>query len=197
MNIGSRPSKRKPSGGISTLRAIPWIFAWTQTRFHLPVWLGAGEAIMQVRALCTPQRSVGQKQPPPCVRCITLGHRVHARASAGTSLRSVGINPVWLLSHGCRPRRDATPASRAPHSQHRRTSTCACLPPWPACLPLTSNEAPGGSRCGARAHTGPTSLRWRADPGGWQGGNAGRYVRQVAVLQGDDGHDGHGARKGR
>ncbi|CAA3026602.1 phosphoenolpyruvate carboxylase-like [Olea europaea subsp. europaea] len=45
MNIGSRPSKRKVSGGIESLRAIPWIFAWTQTRFHLPVWLGFGAAI--------------------------------------------------------------------------------------------------------------------------------------------------------
>ena len=44
LNIGSRPAKRKTNGGIETLRAIPWIFAWTQTRLHLPVWLGIGEA---------------------------------------------------------------------------------------------------------------------------------------------------------
>ncbi|KAG0456696.1 hypothetical protein HPP92_024484 [Vanilla planifolia] len=50
MNIGSRPSKRKPSGGIESLRAIPWIFAWTQTRFHLPVWLGFGAAFKHVIA---------------------------------------------------------------------------------------------------------------------------------------------------
>lgn len=48
MNIGSRPSKRKPNGGIESLRAIPWIFAWTQTRFHLPVWLGLGSALKEV-----------------------------------------------------------------------------------------------------------------------------------------------------
>jgi phosphoenolpyruvate carboxylase len=48
MNIGSRPSKRRPSGGIESLRAIPWIFAWTQTRFHLPVWLGFGAAFKHI-----------------------------------------------------------------------------------------------------------------------------------------------------
>ncbi|KAG1677399.1 hypothetical protein FOA52_010779 [Chlamydomonas sp. UWO 241] len=50
LNIGSRPAKRKASGGVETLRAIPWIFAWTQTRLHLPVWLGIGEALEQAFA---------------------------------------------------------------------------------------------------------------------------------------------------
>eukprot|EP00554_Chaetoceros_debilis_P000683 CAMPEP_0194087022 /NCGR_PEP_ID=MMETSP0149-20130528/23531_1 /TAXON_ID=122233 /ORGANISM="Chaetoceros debilis, Strain MM31A-1" /LENGTH=1004 /DNA_ID=CAMNT_0038770269 /DNA_START=33 /DNA_END=3047 /DNA_ORIENTATION=- len=48
LNIGSRPAKRKASGGVESLRAIPWIFAWTQTRLNLPTWLGVGEAISEV-----------------------------------------------------------------------------------------------------------------------------------------------------
>jgi phosphoenolpyruvate carboxylase len=44
LNIGSRPAKRAAASSIDSLRAIPWIFAWTQTRFHLPVWLGIGDA---------------------------------------------------------------------------------------------------------------------------------------------------------
>ena len=40
LNIGSRPSKRNPKGGVESLRAIPWTFAWAQTRMHLSAWLG-------------------------------------------------------------------------------------------------------------------------------------------------------------
>ncbi|WP_371372989.1 phosphoenolpyruvate carboxylase [Thalassotalea aquiviva] len=43
--LGSRPAKRKPSGGIESLRAIPWIFAWAQNRLVVPSWLGAGAAL--------------------------------------------------------------------------------------------------------------------------------------------------------
>ncbi|XKE46831.1 phosphoenolpyruvate carboxylase [Halomonas organivorans] len=45
--LGSRPAKRRQEGGVETLRAIPWIFAWTQTRLMLPAWLGSGEAFAQ------------------------------------------------------------------------------------------------------------------------------------------------------
>ena len=43
--LGSRPARRKSGGGIETLRAIPWIFAWTQMRLMLPAWLGSDEAL--------------------------------------------------------------------------------------------------------------------------------------------------------
>ena len=45
VNIGSRPARRTPAGGIDTLRAIPWQFAWTQTRLILGAWLGVEEAL--------------------------------------------------------------------------------------------------------------------------------------------------------
>ncbi len=43
--LGSRPARRRTGGGIETLRAIPWIFAWSQNRLVLPAWLGAGSAL--------------------------------------------------------------------------------------------------------------------------------------------------------
>ncbi len=43
--LGSRPAKRNPTGGVESLRAIPWIFAWSQNRLMLPAWLGAGTAL--------------------------------------------------------------------------------------------------------------------------------------------------------
>ncbi|WP_127531601.1 phosphoenolpyruvate carboxylase [Paenibacillus kobensis] len=47
LNIGSRPSKRKNSDRFEDLRAIPWVFAWTQSRYLLPAWYAAGFALEQ------------------------------------------------------------------------------------------------------------------------------------------------------
>lgn len=47
--LGSRPSRRKPSTDINSLRAIPWVFAWSQVRLMIPAWLGSDAALGYLR----------------------------------------------------------------------------------------------------------------------------------------------------
>jgi phosphoenolpyruvate carboxylase len=50
IKIGSRPARRASGGGVESLRAIPWQFAWTQTRLLLASWLGTEKALEMAMA---------------------------------------------------------------------------------------------------------------------------------------------------
>src|SRR5699024_12004535 len=52
--LGSRPARRTQVDDLSSLRAIPWVFAWTQVRLILSAWLGTGAALEE--ALANPER---------------------------------------------------------------------------------------------------------------------------------------------
>jgi phosphoenolpyruvate carboxylase len=47
--IGSRPAKRTGTNSLSDLRAIPWVFSWSQCRFHMTSWYGIGTALGQLK----------------------------------------------------------------------------------------------------------------------------------------------------
>lgn len=64
--IGSRPSRRKPDGGLSDLRAIPWVFSWTQARCLVPAWYGIGAALCEAiedESQCMELRAMYQEWP--------------------------------------------------------------------------------------------------------------------------------------
>lgn len=54
--LGSRPARRKATDDVESLRAIPWVFAWTQIRLMLPAWLGTDAALRG--ALAAEQREL-------------------------------------------------------------------------------------------------------------------------------------------
>ncbi len=47
LQISSRPARRSGKKDLSSLRAIPWVFSWTQSRFLLPAWYGVGTALQE------------------------------------------------------------------------------------------------------------------------------------------------------
>lgn len=84
--LGSRPARRKGSGGIESLRAIPWIFAWSQNRLMLPAWLGAGAALHKAldNGGAESLREMSEHWPFFATR-LSMLEMVFAKADAGLS----------------------------------------------------------------------------------------------------------------
>lgn len=110
--LGSRPAKRR-AGGIESLRAIPWIFGWTQTRLMLPAWLGWETALTNALARGQGELLAQMREQWPFFRTrIDMLEMVLAKADAQIAeayderlvqphLRPLGAHLRDLLSQSC------------------------------------------------------------------------------------------------
>jgi phosphoenolpyruvate carboxylase len=71
-SIGSRPSRRTGQQSLADLRAIPWVFSWTQSRFYLPGWFGLGTALATLRKESNPdfERLRDAQKRSPFIRFV-------------------------------------------------------------------------------------------------------------------------------
>ncbi|QXH45846.1 phosphoenolpyruvate carboxylase [Pseudomonas xanthosomatis] len=111
--LGSRPAKRR-AGGIESLRAIPWIFGWTQTRLMLPAWLGWETALNNALARGQGELLAQMREQWPFFRTrIDMLEMVLAKADAQIAeaydqrlvqppLLPLGAQLRDLLSQSCR-----------------------------------------------------------------------------------------------
>ncbi len=110
--LGSRPAKRR-AGGIESLRAIPWIFGWTQTRLMLPAWLGWETALRNALANGQGERLAQMRERWPFFRTrIDMLEMVLAKSDADIAqayderlvqpeLLELGAHLRDLLSQSC------------------------------------------------------------------------------------------------
>ena len=71
-SIGSRPSRRTGQRSLADLRAIPWVFSWTQSRYYLPGWFGIGTALKRLQGMNAPgfAQVVELRQSSPFLRFV-------------------------------------------------------------------------------------------------------------------------------
>ena len=69
-SIGSRPSRRTGEHSFTDLRAIPWVFSWTQSRFYLPGWYGLGTALAEINETLAWSKLVEAGRTSPFLRFV-------------------------------------------------------------------------------------------------------------------------------
>lgn len=114
LRTGSRPARRRAGGGVRALRAIPWVFAWTQTRLMLAAWLGVGAALEEAIAAGHQAELRAMYQGWPFFRStLDLIEMVVAKASPDiTALYDAALVPAALRPIGEALREDLARTER-------------------------------------------------------------------------------------
>ena len=157
LNIGSRPPSRKAGDKIADLRAIPWVFSWSQARIMLPGWYGTGSALES-----WVDGDDGDQLARSCRSCTGAGR---SSAACCPTWAWCWPRPTWswppATPSSC-PTRSCAPgcSTRSPPSTSAPAGCCWRSPATTTCWPTTrrwpapsATASPTWSRC--------TTCRWR------------------------------------
>jgi len=106
ITIASRPSRRREDNSIESLRAIPWVFAWTQNRLILPAWYGVGESLqMAIKQWNVDTFYTLQSQWPYFSSILGMVEMVLAKTNVQISEnyeKQLASKDLWPLGEGLR-----------------------------------------------------------------------------------------------
>ncbi len=92
LHIGSRPPARRKRGGIEALRAIPWVFAWGQTRINLPGWFGLGTGLRAALERFPEERLAAMaREWPYCANLLGDAEMALAKADMAIAAHYAGL----------------------------------------------------------------------------------------------------------
>jgi phosphoenolpyruvate carboxylase len=92
LHIGSRPPARRKRGGIEALRAIPWVFAWGQTRINLPGWFGLGAGLGKAFERFSEERLKDMaREWPYCANLLSDAEMALAKADMAIAGQYAGL----------------------------------------------------------------------------------------------------------
>ena len=92
MALGSRPARRREMRGVEDLRAIPWVFSWTQSRLVLPGWFGAGQALeLALERHGIEELRACRRRSPTFAGIVSDCEMVLAKADLGIARRYAGL----------------------------------------------------------------------------------------------------------